>query len=37
MFNHQLDTCKTDLGKKIKEEDMKNCEDFINARREARY
>ena len=28
MFNLQLDTCKTDLAKKIKEEDLKNCEDF---------
>ena len=36
MFNLQLDTCKTDLAKKIKEEDLKNCEDFIEARREAR-
>ena len=37
MFNLQLDTCKTDLAKKIKEEDLKNCEDFIEARREARH
>ena len=37
MFNHQLGTCKTDQGKNIKEEDLKNCEDFINARREARH
>ena len=37
VFNLQLDTCKTDLAKKIKEEDLKNCEDFIEARREARH
>ena len=37
MFNLQLDTCKTNLAKKIKEEDLKNCEDFIEARREARH
>ena len=37
MFNLQLDTCKTDLAKKIKEEDLKNCEEFIKARREARH
>ena len=36
IFNLQLDTCKTNLAKKIKEEDLKNCEDFIEARREAR-
>ena len=37
MFNLQLDTCKTNLAKKIKEQDLKNCEDFIEARREARH
>ena len=33
MFNLQLDTCKTNLAKKIKEENLKNCEDFIEARK----
>ena len=37
MFNHQLDTCKTDVGKIIKKEDLKECEEFINIRREARH
>ena len=37
MFSLQLDTCKTDLAKKIKEEDLKNGEEFIEARREARH
>ena len=36
-FNLQLDTFKNDLAKKIKEEDLKNCEDFIEARREVRH
>ena len=37
MFSLQLDTCKTDMAKKIKEEDLKTCEEFIEARREARH
>ena len=37
MFSHQLDTCKTDLGKIIKEGDLKECQEFINTRREARH
>ena len=37
MFNLQRDTCITNLASKIKEEDLKNCEDFIEARREARH
>ena len=37
MFSLQLDTCKTELEKKIKEEDLKNCKEFIEARREARH
>ena len=37
MFSHQLDTCKTDLGKIIKEEDLKECQEFINTRREPRH
>ena len=37
MFNHQLDTCKTDLEKIIKEEDLKECQECINPRREARH
>ena len=37
MFNHQLDMCKTDLEKIIKEEDLKECQEFINTRREARH
>ena len=37
MFNHQLDTCKTDLEKIIKEEDLKECQEFINTMREARH
>ena len=37
MFNHQLDTCKTDLEKLINKEDLKECQHFINTRREARH
>ena len=37
MFSLQRDTCITNLASKIKEEDLKNCEDFIEARREARH
>ena len=37
MVNLQIDTCKINLAKKIKEEDLKNCEEFIEARREARH
>ena len=37
MFNLQRDTCITNLASKIKEEDLKICEDFIEARREARH
>ena len=37
MFNHQLDTCKTDLVNIITEEDLKECQNFINTRREARH
>ena len=37
MFNHQLDTCKTDLEKIINKEDLKECQNFINIRREARH
>ena len=36
MFNHQ-DTCKTDLEKIIREEDLKECQEFINIRKEARH
>ena len=37
MFNHQQDTCKTDLEKIIREEDLKECQEFINIRKEARH
>ena len=37
MFNLQKDTCITNLANKIKEEDLKYCEEFIEARREARH
>ena len=37
MFNCQLDTCKTDLDYIITEEDLKECQNFINTRREARH
>ena len=37
MFRLQLDTCITELAKKIKEEDLRNCEEFIETRREARH
>ena len=37
MFNHQLDTCKTDLEHIITEEDLKECQKFINTRREAMH
>ena len=37
MFNHQLDTCKTDLENIITKEDLKECQNFINTRREARH
>ena len=37
MFSLQLDTCKTELANKIKEEDLRNCVNFIETRREARH
>ena len=37
MFSLQLDTCKIGLAKKIKEEDLRNCQDFIETRKEARH
>ena len=37
MLNHQQDTCKTDLEKIIREEDLKECQVFINIRKEARH
>ena len=37
MFNCQLDTCKTDLEHIITEEDLKECQNFINTRSEARH
>ena len=37
MFNLQRDTCITNLANKIEEEDLRNCEEFIEARREARH
>ena len=37
MFSLQLDTCKIKLSKKIKEEDLRNCQDFIENRKEARH
>ena len=37
MFNIQRNTCITNLANKIREEDLKNCEEFIEARREARH
>ena len=37
MFNHQLDTCKTDLENIITKEDMKECQNFNHTRREARH
>ena len=37
MFNHQGDTCKTDLEKRIREEDLKECQEFTNIRKEARH
>ena len=37
MFSLQLDTCKIELAKKIKEEDLRNCEDFKETRKEARH
>ena len=37
MFNLQLDTCKIELAKKIKEEDLRICQDFIETRKEPRH
>ena len=37
MFNHQLDTYKTDLEKIINKEDLKECQNFIDTRREVRH
>ena len=37
MFNCQLDTYITDLEQIISEEDLKECQNFINTRREARH
>ena len=37
MLNHQRDTCKTDLEKRIREETMEECKEFINIRKEARH
>ena len=37
MFSLQLDTCKIELAKKIKDEDLRNCEDFKETRKEARH
>ena len=37
MLNLQKDTCITNLANKIEEEDLKNCHEFIEARREARH
>ena len=37
MFSLQLDTCKIELANKIKEEDLKNCQEFIDTRKEARH
>ena len=37
MFSLQLDTCKIELAKKIKEEDLRNCQDFIETRKGARH
>ena len=37
MFSLQLDTCKTELENKISEEDLGNCKEFIEARKEARH
>ena len=37
MFNIQRNTCITNLANKIREEDLKYCEEFIEARREARH
>ena len=31
MFNHQRDTCKTDLEKKIREEDLKECQNLLTS------
>ena len=35
MFNHQLDISKTELEKEITKEDLNECQNFINTRREA--
>ena len=37
MFNYQLDARKTDMEKIINKEDLKECQNFINIRREARH
>ena len=37
MFSLQIDTCQIELAKKIKEEDLRNCQDFIETRKEARH
>ena len=37
MFNHQLDTCKTDLENIITKKYLKECQNFINTKREARH
>ena len=37
MFSLQLDTCKTELENKISEEDLGNCKELIEARKEARH
>ena len=37
MLSHQRDTCKTDLERRVEEETMEECNNFIKTRREARH
>ena len=37
MLSHQRDTCKIDLKRKVEEEAMEECNNFIRTRREARH
>ena len=35
MLSHQIDTCKIDLERRVEEETMEECTNFIKTRREA--
>ena len=37
MLHHQRDTCKNDLERRLEEETMEECVNFINTRRKARH